>query len=300
MSELNKWISAARLRTLPLAFSSILTGAAIAIGRDAFDIKVFLLCLSTTLCLQVLSNYANDLGDFLQGTDNDDRIGPKRAIQSGNINTTQMQKAVILMSLLSLISGVSLIYSSGLGFDGLGMLFLTLGLLAILAAIKYTAGKNPYGYVGLGDLSVFFFFGLLGVLGSYYLHDLSIPFASDVFAASTIGFLSTAVLNLNNMRDALPDKENGKVTMAVRLGRRNSRIYHLLLVTFGIICLTVYLLLGYQSPLDLVPLAIVPILMLHMQRVLKNQEDRLLDPELKKVALSTFLISALLLIVKMI
>ncbi|NND93238.1 MAG: 1,4-dihydroxy-2-naphthoate octaprenyltransferase [Flavobacteriales bacterium] len=300
MSNVKNWISAARLRTLPLAFSSIMTGAAIAIGRDAFDLKVFILCLSTTLCLQVLSNYANDLGDFLRGTDNDARLGPQRAIQSGVISTTQMQKAVILMSVLSLISGISLIYCSGLGFDGTGMFFLALGLLAILAAIKYTAGQNPYGYAGLGDISVFFFFGLLGVLGSYYLHDLSLPFSNDVFIASTIGFLSAAVLNLNNMRDAVPDKQNGKITMAVRLGHRNSRIYHFLLVSFGVICLLVHLRYGYSSPLDLLPLAIIPFLAMHLIRVLKNQKDCSLDPELKRVALSTFFLSLLLLIAELI
>jgi 1,4-dihydroxy-2-naphthoate octaprenyltransferase len=273
-------------------------GAALAAGRDAFQWTIFLLCLSTTLCLQVLSNYANDLGDFLQGTDNDDRVGPTRAIQSGAISSAGMQKAVILLSLLALGSGIGLIYSSGLSLSGSGMIFLALGLLAILAAIKYTAGKNPYGYAGFGDLSVFFFFGMLGVLGSAYLHSHLLPFSKDVLAASAIGFLSTAVLNLNNMRDAFPDKESNKITVAVRLGNRGAKIYHLLLVSFGLVCILLYVLIGLESPFEFTPLLVSPFLVAHMIRVGKNVDSRLLDPELKKVALATFLLSILTLVSK--
>ncbi len=298
MASIQDWISAARLRTLPLAFSSIIMGAALAAGRDAFHWKIFLLCLITTLCLQVLSNYANDLGDFLQGTDNEDRIGPARAIQSGAITSGSMQKAVILMSLLALFSGLGSIYSSGLSLDGGGIVFLALGLLAILAAIKYTAGKNPYGYAGFGDLSVFFFFGLLGVLGSAYLHAHHLPFSKDVLAAAAIGFLSTAVLNLNNMRDAVPDKDSNKITVAVRLGTRGAKIYHLLLISFGLVSILLYVLLGLKSPLGFIPLLVTPLLIAHMIRVVRNVDSRLLDPELKKVALATFILSILTLLSK--
>lgn len=298
MPRAKDWLAAARLRTLPLAFSSILTGAALAADRDFFQWKVFLLCLSTTLCLQVLSNYANDLGDYLKGTDNEQRIGPQRAIQSGAISAGSMQKGVILMVLLSLISGVLLLYHSGVAFSAQGILLFSLGLLAILAAIKYTAGKNPYGYVGLGDLSVFFFFGLLGVLASAYLYGQTLPYAKDVLAAASIGFLSTAVLNLNNMRDAVPDKQAGKITMAVRLGRANARVYHLLLISLGSICLLLYLVIDFSSPVSLLPLLVIPMLIAHIVRVLRNVEDKELDPELKKVAITTFLMSILLLLSK--
>ncbi|MCL4169692.1 UNVERIFIED_CONTAM: hypothetical protein GTU68_013472, partial [Idotea baltica] len=240
VTAIKHWISAARLRTLPLAFSSILTGAALAIAHGLFDASVFLLCLTTTLFLQILSNYANDLGDYLHGTDNEDRVGPQRALQGGHITAPQMKAAVIFLAIISLISGIALLYQSRLRLDAKGLFFLILGLLAIIAAIKYTAGKNPYGYAGLGDLSVFLFFGLIGVLGSYYLHGLELPYSLDVFAASAIGFFSTAVLNLNNMRDAVPDHAANKMTMAVRLGKKNARIYHMLIISLGGLCLLIY------------------------------------------------------------
>ncbi len=296
MPRIKDWISAARLRTLPLAFSCIFAGGALAISRGTFSLLVFSLTLVTTLCLQVLSNFANDLGDYLKGTDDDSRVGPERAIQSGAINSGQMKNAVIIMALASLVSGVLLLYSSGLRIDELGLSFLALGLMAIGAAIKYTAGNSAYGYSGLGDISVFLFFGLIGVLGSSILHDLSIPFTKDVFPAAGIGFLSSAVLNLNNMRDAIPDSTKGKRTMAVRLGPSNSKIYHGILIGLGIISLLAYSYLSHTTTLALSYIIVFPILFSHLMRVFKTKDPSNLDPELKKVAFSTFLISLLFLI----
>ncbi len=180
--------------------------------------------------------------------------------------------------------------------DLLGLLFLFLGLAAIAAAIKYTGGTRPYGYMGLGDISVFLFFGLIGVLGSSFLHDLSMPSSYEVFPAAGIGFLSTAVLNLNNMRDAIPDKEKGKITMAVRLGQRTSKLYHGILIGLGCVCLLVFSYLDSLEPKRLLYLLVFPILLSHVLRVFKNEVPRELDPELKKVALSTFVISLLFMI----
>jgi 1,4-dihydroxy-2-naphthoate octaprenyltransferase len=295
---LRDWLKAARLRTLPLAFSCILTGAAMVLSNDPerFSGLILGMTLLTTLCLQVLSNWANDYGDYLRGTDDDSRIGPQRALQSGSISALQMKKAIIGMALVSFVTGIALLAVSGVLWSLSGVTFICLGLLAIWAAIRYTAGNKPYGYAGYGDFAVFMFFGILGVLGSSFLHNLKLPSSMDVLPASAIGFLSTAVLNLNNMRDALDDRRKGKITMAVRLGTHTAKIYHALLISLGLLSMMIYQVVNYTRPLDMLFLLIAPILIAHLIIVFKNKEASKLDPELKKVALSTFLLSILFLI----
>lgn len=247
-----------------------------------------------TLCLQVLSNFANDLGDYIKGTDDDSRVGPARATQSGIITAAQMKQAVGITAIISFCSGLALLYLSGLKFDATGALWLGIGILAIAAAIRYTMGDKPYGYAGLGDFSVFIFFGMTGVLGSAYMHALQFPLATDVLLAACIGFLSASVLNLNNMRDAEPDKLAGKITMAVRLGKKASRMYHAALLSLAFICLGLFVIADYAGIVSLIPLAIVIPLTLHLFSALKQTDNAALDPELKKVALSTFALSILL------
>jgi len=291
-ASLKDWISAARLRTLPLAFSSVLMGSTLAFEEGNFKFPVFFLALLTTLFLQVLSNYANDYGDTMNGADNEDRVGPQRAVQSGKISLTQMRNGIIVCALAALLSGISLLYISSV--NTLAFIFLLIiGLLAILAALKYTAGKNPYGYRALGDLFVFLFFGMVAVLGTVYLYRGGVPNAMHVLPASSIGFLSVAVLNLNNMRDLAPDKAAGKRTMAVMMGFETARVYHAILVTLSFILLISYVLLTGQHPTRLVFLLTAIPLVLHLIRVFKCKEPRLLDPELKIVALSTFFLTVL-------
>jgi 1,4-dihydroxy-2-naphthoate polyprenyltransferase len=286
--KLSPWISAFRLRTLPLAFSSIITGVACAAWLK-WD--VILLALLTTALLQILSNLANDLGDTLKGSDNEHRIGPMRAVQSGAITAGQMKAAVVVMAVLSLVSGLLLLWTAFGGFTREFLLLLGLGFAAIFAAITYTLGKKAYGYHGLGDVFVFLFFGLLGVAGTFYLIHHSFP--SFVFVpAAAIGLLSAGVLNLNNMRDIENDKNSGKNTLAVKLGAKNAKIYHSFLLTGAFTCLA-YTAFSSTSPyIWLFAIGFVPVF-LHLKKVWSVKSPHDFDPELKKLALSTFLISLL-------
>ncbi|MCP9770141.1 1,4-dihydroxy-2-naphthoate polyprenyltransferase [Lacihabitans sp. LS3-19] len=234
------WISAARFRTLPLALSSIIMGAFLAVHSNIFRWPVFSLACLTTILLQVLSNFANDYGDTQNGADSVDRVGPARAVQSGRISTQQMFKAIIFMAMLSIISGVSLIYIAFGGFSKLFWLFFGIGILSIAAAYSYTAGKRPYGYLGLGDISVFLFFGLLGVIGSYFLYSSSFDIMV-IWPAIACGALATGVLNINNLRDIDTDGNAGKITIPVRLGRHKTLIYHWSLLLLAIVCTVLFL-----------------------------------------------------------
>ncbi|GAA4319350.1 1,4-dihydroxy-2-naphthoate octaprenyltransferase [Pontixanthobacter gangjinensis] len=293
MSNLSSWISAARLRTLPLSISGIIVGSAIAAHSGYFDIAIFSLALGTTLGLQILSNFANDYGDGVKGTDNDERIGPARAIQSGLITQKDMKMAMVVTAITTLLMAVLLIYAS-FGSEKLlsALFFFVLGIAAIIAAIKYTVGDSAYGYRGMGDIFVFIFFGLVAVYGSYYLygHDHQLI---GVFPAIAIGFLSVAVLNLNNLRDRISDEKSGKMTLVVKLGERQAKNYHYLLILGALMCLLVYSVITSKELNDFIYiLAFIP-LIFHLNRVVTNKDPRNLDPELKIVALSTFGIALL-------
>jgi 1,4-dihydroxy-2-naphthoate octaprenyltransferase len=293
MSNVKIWISAFRLRTLPLAFSSIITGAAIANADGAFNGVVFGLAITTTLLLQVLSNLANDYGDFVKGTDNAERVGPERAVQSGGITAPQMKKAIILFSGLSLITGVTLIFYalSDNGFLG-PLMFILIGLASITAAIKYTAGKGAYGYKGLGDLFVFVFFGLVGVFGTYFLFLKEFEL-SALLPAMSIGFFSAAVLNLNNMRDLENDGKSGKNTLVVKIGLPKAKKYHITILSIGMLTSIFYVVQNDFKLINLIfILSFIPFL-IHLRKVVQIKENKAFDPELKKVALSTFLFSIL-------
>jgi 1,4-dihydroxy-2-naphthoate octaprenyltransferase len=262
------WISAMRLRTLPLAVSGILMGSALAElnGVQAHKL-ITILALLTAVFLQILSNLANDYGDFAKGTDNENRVGNMRALQSGNITPQAMLRMIIFFVVLCLISGVSLLYvaaDGNLNFSFL--LFFILGLVAIAAAIKYTVGKTAYGYSGLGDVFVFVFFGLVAVLGVYILHNnFTWHWPVDkwmVLPATAIGLLSTAVLNTNNIRDIENDRASNKNTIVVKIGLNNARIYHwfLLIGAFFSLVFFIYVnLLHWIQFLSL--LAFIPIMM---------------------------------------
>jgi len=298
---MNPWIKAFRLRTLPLSFSNILLGSAIAFANSGGDFialffswKIFVLTLITTLLLQILSNLANDYGDSKKGADNENRIGPERAVQSGAISLKAMKNAIIVFSALSLIAGLSLLYLAFYGqINWKFIAFFLLGIASIAAAIKYTVGKGAYGYSGLGDLFVFIFFGIVGVAGSYYLQAHMLPW--QIFMpAITMGCFSVAVLNLNNMRDQVNDKAVVKNTLVVKLGFRNAKIYHGLLFVIAYAAFPIPLLITEFSILNL--LLILPVGLihaLHLWRVYKVCKPVEFDPELKKVALSAFLFSLL-------
>ncbi|MBD0256431.1 MAG: 1,4-dihydroxy-2-naphthoate polyprenyltransferase [Cytophagales bacterium] len=283
------WISAARPRTLPLALASIGMGSFLAAGVGEFSLRVFLLCAFTTIFLQVLSNLANDYGDSVHGADSQERQGPQRAVQSGVISARQMRTAMIVFALLSLCTGVWLLYEALKDASARTIgLFFGLGLCAIAAAVTYTAGKRPYGYAGLGDVSVLLFFGLLGVLGTYYLHVKSIS-PLLVLPALSCGFFATAVLNVNNIRDIESDRKAGKKSIPVRLGRAAAVRYHWLLLGAGLLCAVAYVALTYASPWQLLFLVTLPLLGRNALAVKRNRNAVDLDPYLKQMALTTLL-----------
>ena len=293
MSRFSSWINAARLRTLPLSISGIMVGSSIAAQAGEFDIAIFCLALGTTLGLQILSNFANDYGDGVKGTDNAERIGPARAIQSGLISHKEMKFAMVITAISTLFLAILLIYAS-FGAEELlsALIFFVLGIAAIVAAIKYTVGNSAYGYRGMGDIFVFIFFGLVAVYGSYYLysHDHEII---SVFPAISIGFLSVAVLNLNNLRDRISDERANKLTLVVKLGERKAKAYHYILIIGALFFFLLYSVIKASNLNDFIYiLAFIP-LIFHLKRVINNKDPKMLDPELKIVALSTFGISLL-------
>lgn len=284
------WIQAFRLRTLALALSSIAMGAFLAAFFGGFKWEVSLWAAITTIFLQILSNLANDYGDAVKGTDSEHRIGPERTVQSGKISKSAMRSAIIIFVGLSLVSGLVLIYYGTLGLDGrVGLLFLVLGLSAIAAAILYTVGKKSYGYFGLGDLFVFIFFGLLAVLGTFFLNTQTLRW--DIWLpAASLGFLSTGVLNLNNLRDIENDRNSGKITIAVRLGIAGAKKYQFFLIIFALLAAFVFNLINLRSYLSLLwIIPVLPLFIIDLVKIFQIDELKLLDPFLKKLALKTLL-----------
>jgi 1,4-dihydroxy-2-naphthoate polyprenyltransferase len=285
------WLKAFRLRTLPLALSSVALGCFVANYDGALNWKVCVLAASTTLFLQILSNLANDYGDSKHGTDNLDRVGPLRAVQSGIIAPKEMKQVVILFMTLSFISGLWLIYEGTKGIPVINVvLFLALGLGAIAAAVKYTIGDHPYGYSGFGDLFVFIFFGLTGVIGTYYLNTHKLNW-EILLPASAMGFLSAGVLNLNNMRDRVNDEISGKHTLVVKMGMQKAKWYHFFLLLGSVLSGLTYMIINYHSPFQLLFLITLPMLWINVAVVFKNTVPQELDPYLKKLALASLLFS---------
>ena len=299
MSKLKAWISAFRLRTLPLSFSNIILGTALAMIKFEINYLVFTLILTTTLLLQIVSNLANDYGDAKKGTDNENRVGPERAVQSGIISLTQMKYGILISSLLALSSGLWLLYTAFNGQFNLNfILFFSIGVLAIIAAIKYTVGKKAYGYSGMGDLFVFIFFGLVGVLGTYFLLTKSFDFIL-ILPAITMGGYSTAVLNLNNMRDIKNDAEVGKNTLVVKIGLEKAKQYHYSLFFWSYLAFISFTYFTYSIQLFsvfMIPLACIAIIHgIHLKKVASIENPKDFDPELKKIALSSLLFSIIVL-----
>ncbi len=283
-STIQTWLSAIRLRTLPLALASIGMGSFLAAAQGLFNSTIFTLCALTTIFLQILSNLANDYGDSIHGADSADRTGPQRAVQSGQISLSTMRNAIILLAGLSLITGITLLYVALYTATLQTILsFLGMGILCIIAAITYTAGKKPYGYAGLGDVSVLIFFGYVATLGTYYLyaHTLNIW---HVLPATATGLLSVGVLNVNNIRDIESDRKAGKFSIPVRLGRANAVRYHWALLLIAMLCAISYILLTYHTPWQFLFLLVTPLLVRNATGVARGG---VIDPYLKQMALTT-------------
>jgi len=290
---MKNWIQAARLRTLPLSISGIIVGSAYAYYQSQFDWNIFVLAIATTLSFQILSNFANDYGDGVKGTD-ENRIGEKRLVASGEVSAQQMNKAVKIMVIVSFVFALALIYISfGKANFLYSLVFLLLGIASIVAAIKYTVGKKAYGYSGFGDVFVFVFFGLVAVLGSNFLYTKTVDWRLTLPAIS-IGLLATAVLNLNNMRDIENDKKAGKNTIVVKIGSEKAKIYHYFLIVSAMVLILLFaVLLDFHFDQYIFVVAYFPMIG-HLITVYRNQNPKFLDPELKKLAISTFLLAVLL------
>jgi 1,4-dihydroxy-2-naphthoate polyprenyltransferase len=289
MSNIKPYIHAIRLRTLPLALSSVILGSFLAVADRNFSWQVLIFALLTTVFLQILSNLANDYGDYTKGSDKKDRIGPARMVTSGAITPKNMINMIAVAVLLALVSGSFLIFFGIRDYNIKTIIvFFITGIIAIISAIKYTVGKKPYGYIGLGDLFVFIFFGLVGVIGTFYLHTGTFRI-SLLLPAISIGLLCAGVLNVNNMRDFQSDKNAGKRTLVVLLGSRKAKVYHFLLISGAFISTFIYSLLYFKSIYQFLFMLSMPLFIQDIKTVLLNTQPIDLNPELKKLALSILL-----------
>ncbi|WP_273567093.1 1,4-dihydroxy-2-naphthoate octaprenyltransferase [Maribacter halichondriae] len=297
MSKFSTWLRAARLRTLPLSISGVVVGTALANFYGQSDNIIFVLALMTTIGFQVTSNFANDYGDGVKGTDNDFRLGPQRVLQSGLLTRKELKTGIMVSIGINLLLILGVLYFA-FGTQNLAYfaLFVVLGLASIWAAIRYTVGNSAYGYKGLGDIFVFLFFGLLAVVGTLFLYTKQFSWPA-LLPACTIGLLSTGVLNLNNLRDFENDKKSGKNTLVVKMGFNYGKFYHFGLILTAFICMLVFVVVNHSVVAQFLPLlAFVPIA-IHMMKVNHTKAPEKLDPELKKLALSTFLMSVFFYIV---
>ena len=292
LQPLKAFLSAARLRTLPLALSGILTGAAIA---EHPQIIIWGQCLLLAILFQIISNFANDLGDGLKGTDKD-RIGDPRMISSGAIQPKTMKVVMGMFCFLALVLMFRLLWNSALTMY-VFWFFVFLGSASILAALTYTWGRWSYGYWALGDLMVLLFFGFVSVLGTIFLQDHTIQFL-QLLPATAIGLLCVAVLNLNNTRDILNDKKNNKTTIANLLGWSAAKWYHLCLILLACLLWNGYLYEKHAGILYYSINGVFLILFYQSKKILEIQEPAHLQPFLKSTALLTFLISLTVLLLK--
>lgn len=292
MTKSQAWIKALRFRTLPLSLSGIILGSFIAKYNGFWDWNIFILAIITTVFFQIVSNLANDLGDSIKGTDNANRVGPVRSVQSGVISKKEMKTAIIIGVILSCVSSGTLIYLGTKDLpQALLWFYIGLAVCCVVAALTYTLGKKAYGYLGLGDIMVFLFFGIVSVLGVYPLFTKSIDW-NLILPASSIGLLSAAVLNLNNMRDRINDAKSGKNTLAVKLGPNGSKFYHAIIVLGGITCQALFIV-KLNHNMAFIGISPGIILFIHVRKVMETKNPKDFDPELLKVSLSTFGIAVL-------
>jgi 1,4-dihydroxy-2-naphthoate polyprenyltransferase len=291
MMPLKPWITAARLRTLPLAVSNILLGSMLAYNHGKFKLVVSMLGLATAVLLQVLSNFANDYGDFVHGADKKRTSTYERALHSGKISPKQMRWMLIILSLLTLVTGISLIASAASELGTISIVaFLVTGILCVIAAITYTIGNKPYGYIGMGDIAVFIFFGIVGVTGIYVLQTQQWDW-HVLLPAASLGLFSTGVLNINNIRDIESDRVSGKNTLVVRIGLEKTKNYHTWLIMVAIILGVTSTLLEYHRAFQLLYLLNIPFFMMNIYKVRTSTNSAIFDKELKNLALTTFFYS---------
>lgn len=294
MSKIGAWVVEARLRTLPLAAAAIVLGGALAFRHGVFSVSVFVLALLTAVLLQILSNFANDYGDAEKGLDDETRLGPQRAMSSGEITPADMRKALVITACLTFLTGAALVFTAFPGDFVRIAAFGVLGVASMLAAVWYTMGKHPYGYAGLGDISSFFFFGIVGVAGSYYLFSGELT-GEALFLGCSDGLLVAAVLNVNNMRDREDDEKKGKKSLAVRIGDLGSRIYHGVLICGAFILFSLYVFIFCRSYVPFVFVLGFSLLFYSAwNAAVIGASRRKIDPELKRTSVGALLVSILL------
>ncbi|MBO7495569.1 MAG: 1,4-dihydroxy-2-naphthoate octaprenyltransferase [Salinivirgaceae bacterium] len=287
--KIKQWIEAARLRTLPLSVAGIIVGCGMAYADGMFSTLLLALLIATTVLLQVLGNFANDLGDFQHGTDNENRVGPKRTLQGGGLSVSEMKRGIVLMVALAFAVGILMLWCS-FGFGKWFWLFVGIGVAAIVAALRYTMGYNPFGYRGLGDLMVLIFFGFATVVGSYFImaHQITL---NTLLMGAAIGLMSVGVLNVNNLRDSASDRLSGKRTIVVKFGTQFGQLYHLILCLLAVALVAVSLIMRHKW-LNLLWIVLPAVLLIaHGVRVFRTADVKTLDPELKKLSLTTLLMS---------
>lgn len=286
----SKWIEAARPRTVLLSLSGVIMGCFLAASTGIETPVVWLFCALTAITLQVLSNLANDYGDFKKGVDNVHRTGPQRTLQSGAITERQMRVGIVVTAAIAFVSGALLLFVfARLTWRELAV-FAALGIGAVLAALFYTLGKRPYGYRGLGDLFCFLFFGWVAVAGTYYLSTKSLDFAI-LLPATAMGFLSNAVLNINNMRDYENDKASGKNSLVVKIGLKGAFAYHVFLIVGAFICLSVFLWLKQSPWYTYAFWLLFPLFAKDLITIRKTFESGHFDPLLPKQVIKSFLLA---------
>ena len=295
IEQIKIWIKAARLRTLPLSISGIVAGNALGVQDSNFSWLLFFLMLLTAIAFQIVSNFANDYGDGVKGTDNANRVGPQRVFQSGLLTRKTLKKGIVYTAVVSIFLAITLIYTA-FGKDSwlYFTVFFGLAIGSVWAAISYTVGEKAYGYRGLGDLFVFIFFGMISVVGSSFL-QLKVISTPSILLSLVLGLLSVAVLNLNNMRDRESDAAVGKRTFAVLLGAQGAKYYHYTLI-LGACGILGFFFIQQTTAFYWLTLIGLITLLFHLAVVIQNKDPKRLDPELKKVALSTFVLSILIFI----
>lgn len=293
MSKFFSYVKSMRLRTLPLSLAGVCLGIMLAAADYSVSWKVAVLVMLTTVCLQILSNVSNELGDTLSGVDGSGREGPQYSLSEGGLTVKDVKRFVVVMAVACALSGLLMLQASfGTLFALEPVCLIILGAAAIGAAIKYTLGKNPYGYRGLGDMSVFIFFGIVSVLGSYFVMSHAFPYWIMLLPAVAIGCFSVAVLNVNNIRDI--DSDAGlRVTTPMRIGVKRAKIYQTFLIVSGWLCLVAFNLLRFPDVWHWLYFITLPLFVAHLYGVW-TRSGKALDPMLPLLVISTFLLSLLM------
>ncbi len=292
--KLKASLESMRLRTLPLSMAGVLLGILLAVADWKVDLWTAVLIVITTVCLQILSNLSNELGDVLRGTDTAERQGPQYGLNSGEMTVRDMKVLIGIFVGLCIVFGTAMTWRAfGTLWGMTPILVLMLGAAAIMGAMKYTLGHNPYGYRAKGDIYVFLFFGLVAVMGAYFVCTKGVGLHWKLLLpAAGVGCFSVGVLNVNNIRDMKTDAAN-RVTVAIKLGAHRARIYQTVLICLGWVCMAAYCLLCWPSWWHWLWVLTLPLYVLHLHGVW-TREDRALDPMLPLLVLSTFALSLLM------